>query len=129
MNPQMDDHAADEHAKTESDEGEWKLDFRQVSQNHYGDLFQPIQCRRRETDQSRADRVRTAYEKISEFHWIGDQGEHGCSVSPALLIVNARGTRWRSSRESKTLGNSLWDDQRGVERSPSTRQTVERWKR
>lgn len=32
--PQMDDYAADEHAKTESDEGERKFDFRQVSQNH-----------------------------------------------------------------------------------------------
>ena len=104
MNPQIDDHAADEHAKTESDEGERKFDFRQVSQNHYGDLFQPIQCRRRETDQLRTDRVRTTSERISEFRWIGDQGEHGFFVSPSLLLVNARGARWLSSRESKTLG-------------------------
>ncbi len=34
MDPQMDEDAADEHAKTESDEGERKFDFRQMSQNH-----------------------------------------------------------------------------------------------
>ena len=35
--------------------------------------------------------MRTASEKISEFHWIGDQGEHGFPVQPSRLIVNARG--------------------------------------